>query len=345
MEDEECHCNCLEEQKQCGPGKEFKIDSCSCMCQDVDAAKSCKDSGRVWNTDSCTCGCPVRSVVPCSLGLSFDNETCTCTDVIIREDRQSAPAIEKRVPRSQELIGNVEYVIIAVLSGALLILIFATVVLIRTNSVLRRKLQAKNMRYDPGTDPSYVRCANPIPDESKSYMSHQEKYEQLSLLAELRGNSCVETKLSLENAASCAPHHSPLTAESPVYSSIQRVPRAEAGMSPKAGLCLSSFQDAPYTKLLDSERQDKSNSIDSNDSNPESGFDSVGGSGNGSTKSDDGVGGGVHHPHSRKHDQHLGVHHQTNPNDSLSVLSNTLISTHSNSNPSVYSVVSRETPV
>ncbi len=33
-------------QKQCGPGKEFKIDSCSCMCQDIDAAKSCKDSGK-----------------------------------------------------------------------------------------------------------------------------------------------------------------------------------------------------------------------------------------------------------------------------------------------------------
>ena len=55
------------------------------------------------------------------------------------------------------------------------------------------------------------------------------------------------------------------------------------------------------------------------------GFDSVGGSGNGSTKSDDGVGGGVHHPHSRKHDQHLGVHHHNNPNDRQFHMSNNYV--------------------
>ena len=97
---------------------------------------------------------------------------------------------------------------------------------------------------------SKTKSSCPYEKYDHCYVTHQEKYEQLSLLAELRGNSCVETKLSMENAASCAPHHSPLTAESPVYSSIQRVPRAETGMSPKAGLCLSSFQDDPYTKLL-----------------------------------------------------------------------------------------------
>ena len=69
----------------------------------------------------------------------------------------------------------------------------------------------------------------------------------MGLLAELRGNSCVESKLSTADA--CA--HSTLTtvdacAQSPVYSSIQRGPLT----SPKTGLCLSSFQDDHYTKLL-----------------------------------------------------------------------------------------------
>jgi len=332
LEETECQCNCLDIQKECGPGKQFMADSCSCRCKDIEAAKKCKDSGRVWETSTCSCGCALHSIIPCSTGMEFDNVTCSCTDIsYIRESEASDN--EARVARSNELVPGSDMLIIGVLSGVVLILLLIIMGLCRTVTYQRRKLNHMKLTDNAVgvNDPSYVSCSNPAPDDEKIIKYNTDHNQGLKTMHGITGmtnpRSNCEQQLLMESCdiSNCG--------EATFRRNYREVESPITFGNPKLHI------NDQFARLLDCEAKDASDSIDSSGSRAESGFDS-GRGGSGFDSSNSGIDPACTNPGSSKH--HQG-------HDSMSVLSSALHSNNSNSINSVFSIgsraPSRETPV
>merc|ERR1712224_830581 len=73
----ECGCSCKLKQDDCRP-KKHRLNSakCECECENENAKRLCLDQGRLWDENSCTCGCPSSNL--CSSESTYSNVTCQC---------------------------------------------------------------------------------------------------------------------------------------------------------------------------------------------------------------------------------------------------------------------------
>ncbi|XP_023343045.1 uncharacterized protein LOC111712605 isoform X2 [Eurytemora carolleeae] len=344
-EDTECQCSCLEKQKKCGPGKVFNSGTCSCRCEDSLADTVCREAGRVWQTDSCTCGCPLHTIVPCTTGLKFDNETCTCLDQAYRKPEEKISS-ESRVARSNLIIKmeSVEGMIIGVLSGA--VLVFLLIIIILAGKVISLKRRLKRLkRNGPAGDPSYLVCSTlapgpSYPSPSPTYPSPGSTYTQYpnpdssypTLETGKRPYSPASPRIEYERVGLL---NSVETTDN--CGSIIAIRNTD---SPNLVFLNPKLKSDPYARLLECEGTEKSDSIDSSGSGSrgESGFESGRGGSSGS--------GTGYDPMEPLDSRNIRETRGNSGNDSLSVLSSAL-STRSTSNPSIFSVGSRsrETPV
>lgn len=72
-----CSCQCREKQSDCDPVKHrYSHEKCKCICIDTQGQFECKHPDKWWDPRDCACKC--RSILHCSTGLIFSNETCSC---------------------------------------------------------------------------------------------------------------------------------------------------------------------------------------------------------------------------------------------------------------------------
>jgi len=311
QEDLECKCDCLQQQRECGPGKLFMSDTCSCRCENLEAAKKCKDAGRVWDTKDCTCGCPAHTVVQCTTGLTFDNATCTCADPIysIISTAEKVES-ESRVSRSNTILGNKEMMVIAILSGVLVVSIMVSVLLVRHVYVLRVRLKEVLLENKKDNTDSYIPCANPSPGDLKLKQFSYQSDSATPLLVDM----CTPSDSIYADLRSRDVHNVHIMPNSRSANVNQFCLQTEHSNNTSTQHHFSRLGDLPEETV----DQDVSDSVDSSISRGESGFES----------------GNVSEP-----GKVFGI-------DSLSIINNRLRTPDtSGSNPSIFSRGSVETSV
>lgn len=145
VEDEvECQCGCRKKAEECREDQTFQKETCSCQCTDIVSLTSCQESGRSWDSSSCSCLCPHS--ITCSPGQELDTDTCTCLsvssdvitklgDVITPEEGHVTPVIEAW---EDFLPVHWEYLVILALASLNLLLLSIIVILYRRHKSLRR---------------------------------------------------------------------------------------------------------------------------------------------------------------------------------------------------------------
>jgi len=71
-----CRCQCKIKASDCNAHQVYNARSCRCECRDKATAATCVSPGRRWDSDSCLCLCAFE--IPCSTGLYFNHNTCSC---------------------------------------------------------------------------------------------------------------------------------------------------------------------------------------------------------------------------------------------------------------------------
>ena len=71
-----CSCACRQQEGTCSRDQQFDRDTCSCTCRDRSAMTSCLETGRSWDSSSCSCLCPPSKT--CVGDQVRDPTTCGC---------------------------------------------------------------------------------------------------------------------------------------------------------------------------------------------------------------------------------------------------------------------------
>lgn len=78
-----CKCKCRTKKEHCKSHHHQYVEGqCSCVCRNTQAYEQCiqNTNNRVWDSDTCMCGC--RETKVCSSGYFFDLNTCDCQQEI-----------------------------------------------------------------------------------------------------------------------------------------------------------------------------------------------------------------------------------------------------------------------
>jgi len=171
-EDTHCKCKCLEEQEvECTGGPNgnhshyFNEHLCRCECRDTEAKKLCHDQGRIWDSDTCVCRCPVSLLKTCSTGFKFDHQvTCACIpelDETAAKNKENS-VNEERVershnnnPRGSDKIFEVskttgistEIIVIVALSGLCTVFFLIIITLLGNIRNLRRRITMEDKQH------------------------------------------------------------------------------------------------------------------------------------------------------------------------------------------------------
>ena len=164
VEDEvECECGCR--RKECGEKAEWMSDTCECECKDSVARTECLESGYVWDSTQCQCGCP--AILSCHSGMEFSKETCQCQPQIITQDVQTL----ERVERSEAPLSiRWENITIVVLGIAIFICLLIIMILLRKINSLKNniKKRTKLISTDDSKD-IYNEKPKAEPEEQRRY--------------------------------------------------------------------------------------------------------------------------------------------------------------------------------
>ena len=61
--------------QHCGEMQLYKSEKCRCACKNDHLKKPCRnDQKKLWDANECKCKC--KNIIPCSTGLTFDEDTC-----------------------------------------------------------------------------------------------------------------------------------------------------------------------------------------------------------------------------------------------------------------------------
>jgi len=158
VEDEvECECGCR--RKECGEKAEWMSDTCECECKDSVARTECLESGYVWDSTQCQCGCP--AILSCHSGMEFSKETCQCQPQIITQDIQDVDKSERSDPKQ---VYKWEYIVISVLGFVLFILLHIIINLTRRIQKLKTSTSSTHIPSAIAEN-LYTQC--PVNDKKK----------------------------------------------------------------------------------------------------------------------------------------------------------------------------------
>jgi hypothetical protein len=117
-----CQCDCTLTENLCKrDSHHFNSDMCTCECKDIIGKRECLNQGKIWDENSCKCGCP--AFLSCSIGTAFSNTTCACkvvVKVILTKNIE-----DNRIPRSYYGTSMITWdmVVIGILLGIIIILL------------------------------------------------------------------------------------------------------------------------------------------------------------------------------------------------------------------------------
>merc|ERR1712168_1669816 len=169
VEDEvECECGCRREV--CGEKAEWMSDTCECECKDSVGRTECLESGYVWESTQCQCGC--SAILSCHSGMEFSKETCQCQPTIFKQDIQTAE-IKDGNYHCLEFF-KWEHIVICILSFAIFILLIIIITLSRRVQTLKNCPSSTHTPSELSKN-LYAQC--PV-YENKRYINPTSKADQ-----------------------------------------------------------------------------------------------------------------------------------------------------------------------
>lgn len=72
-----CSCGCRIKKSHCSESQVYAASECTCKCKNLEEARRCTGSNKVWNPSRCSCDC-LRDETSCSTGFYFSKDDCRC---------------------------------------------------------------------------------------------------------------------------------------------------------------------------------------------------------------------------------------------------------------------------
>lgn len=165
VEDEvECECGCR--RKECGEKAEWMSDTCECECKDSVGRTECLESGYVWDSTQCQCGCP--AILSCHSGMEFSKESCQCHPTISKKDMEM---VNKAKRSDRENVFTWEHIVIIILG--FLLFLFLIVIIFLTKRIQRLKYCSSSTHLASAfSENIYTQC--PINEKEKERTSRLE---------------------------------------------------------------------------------------------------------------------------------------------------------------------------